>query len=212
MEGHRTIAFRSPRSLLVAAGIAAVVSALCILALDAPVARWLWGYERLGFWDPAIEVLEWTIGLPLFKWTSGLVLALGMVVTAAVPRWRWQAPAWMLLTATHVLARIATLEVKLATARLRPSAWIVEGGGETFFHPPAHGFPSGHVTLFASILIPLAVILPRTRPLLAIVGFVMLARVAVSAHFLSDVIAAITLVCLVTWACAKAIEAAGRRR
>lgn len=188
-----------------AAAVTAAISALCIVLLDAPAARWVWGYERLGLWDTGIDALEWSIGLPIFKWVSGLILAAGMVVTSAVPRWRWQAPAWTLITATHVVSRIVTLEVKLATARLRPSAWILEGG-ETFFHPGAHGFPSGHVTLFASILIPLAVVAPRTRPLLAVVAYVMLARVAVSAHFLSDVIASLTLVCLVTWLCALVIR------
>jgi membrane-associated phospholipid phosphatase len=71
-----------------------------------------------------------------------------------------------------------------------------------------HGvsFPSGHVVLFASVLVPLAVVAPRTRPLLLIVGYAMLARVVVHAHFASDVIAALTLVTLVAWACGWAIR------
>ena len=60
-------------------------------------------------------------------------------------------------------------------------------------------FPSGHVTLFASILIPLAIVAPRTRPLLAIIAYVMFARVVVNGHWLSDVVAGITLVALLAW-------------
>ena len=195
----------APRSLLVAAAMTAVVSGIAIAALDQPLARWLAGYQALGFWNAGIEALEWTIGLPIFKWGSGLVLVLGMVITSAVPRWRGQAPAWTWIAATHILARMATLEIKLATGRLRPHEWIAKGGdAETFAWQGAHSFPSGHVTLFASIAIPLAVIVRNKHPILAGVllvpaVFAMLARLAVNAHFVSDVTAAITLVCLIAW-------------
>jgi membrane-associated phospholipid phosphatase len=55
--------------------------------------------------------------------------------------------------------------------------------------------------LFASIVVPLAVVYPRARPLLAIAVFAMTARVAVHAHFLSDVFGGFALVALLTWAC-----------
>lgn len=188
----------APRSLLIAAAVTAALTIVCILVLDQPVARWLAGYEGLAFWDRGIELLEWAIGLPLFKWVSGIVLVAGMIVTVAVPRWRGLAPAWMFVAAVHILSRIATLEVKLATGRLRPAEWLKQGG-DTFWREGGVSFPSGHVTLFASIVIPLVVIAPKLRPLLALVAFAMLARLAMNAHFVSDVIGALTLVTLVTW-------------
>jgi len=195
----------APLSLLVAAAVMAAISAIGVALLDQPIARWLAGYQALGLWDAGIEALEWAIGLPIFKWVSGLVLVLGMILTSVVPRWRGQAPAWTWIAATHLLARIATLEVKLATGRLRPHEWIAKGGdAETFGWHGAHSFPSGHVTLFASLAIPLAILARREHPilsgvLLAPAVFSMLARLAVDAHFVSDVTAAITLVCLIAW-------------
>lgn len=205
MELARNGRLPAPRAVLIAAAISALVTGLCILVLDQPVARWLASYEALAFWDRGLDLLEWGLGLPLFRWAAGIVLVLGMIVTVAVPRWRGQAPAWMLIAATHLLSRIATLEVKLATERLRPGEWLARGG-DTFLRDGGVSFPSGHVTLFASIVIPLAVVAPRTRPLLAIALYAMLARLAVNAHFVSDTIGAIALVCAVTWACAWVIR------
>lgn len=205
MEIARVDRLPAPRSLLIVATASAAITLLCILVLDQPVARWLAGYEPLGFWDRGIEALEWAIGLPVFKWLAGIVLVGGMIITVVVPRWRGQAPAWMLIAATHVLSRIATLEVKLATARLRPGEWLAQGG-DTFLREGGVSFPSGHVALFASLVIPLAVVAPRTRPLLAIAAYAMLARLAVNAHFVSDVIGAIALVCVVTWVCGWVIR------
>jgi membrane-associated phospholipid phosphatase len=187
-----------PRSLLIYAGISAVVAALCIVALDRPVARLIGEYQPIKLWDKSIELLEWTLGLPFFKFFSSAVLAAGMIVTSSVKRWRWQAPAWMVIAGTHILCRFATVRIKEATGRLRPTEWLAKGG-DTFFRDGGIAFPSGHVMLFASILIPLAVVAPRTRPLLAIVLWVSVARIAVDAHYLSDAIAALTLVLLVTW-------------
>jgi membrane-associated phospholipid phosphatase len=55
------------------------------------------------------------------------------------------------------------------------------------------------VLLFASIVLPIVVIYPRTRPLLAVVGFVMIAKLAVNAHFVSDVVAGLAFVAAATW-------------
>ena len=187
-----------PRALLVYAAITAVLSAICIVAIDRPVARLIGEYAPSKLWDKGIELLEWTLGLPFFKFFSSALLALGMVVTSLVKRWRWQAPAWMVIAGTHILCRFATVRIKDATGRLRPTEWLAKGG-DTFWRDGGIAFPSGHVMLFASILIPLAIVAPKTRPLLAIVGFVAIARIAVDAHYLSDTIAALTLVLLVTW-------------
>lgn len=198
MEVPREGRAPAPRSLLVAAAITYVLTALCILALDQPVARWLAGYEPLGVWDRILGWLEWLILLPVFSWTLAGLLALALIVTVAVPRLRGAAPALMLIIATHAISRYLTLQLKLGTDRLRPSEWLKQGG-DSFGHVDGISFPSGHVAIFASLLIPLAVAVPRARPLLGIVAFVGLARIAVNAHFLSDVIGGLTVVCVVTY-------------
>ncbi|MDQ3365313.1 MAG: phosphatase PAP2 family protein [Myxococcota bacterium] len=195
----------APRGLLIAALGAAVLTALCVLVVDQPLARWIAQYEASAVWNRGIELLEWTIGLPFFKLFASVLLVTGMVATAAIPRWRGHAPAWMLMAATHVICRFLTVWIKDATGRPRPHEWLAQGGDATFGRDGI-AFPSGHVVLFASLVIPLAVLVPRTRPLLAVAAFVMAARLAVNAHFASDVIGAITLVTLVAWAASVAIR------
>jgi membrane-associated phospholipid phosphatase len=156
-------------------------------------------------WRHGIAVLEYAIGLPVFKLLSVVVLIAGMLVVMVVPRWRRYAPTWMLIAGTHVFSRFLTPLIKDLTGRLRPHEWLAKDGDQTFWSGGA-AFPSGHVSLFASIVIPLAVVVPRTRPLLVVVGFVMLARVAVNSHWASDVLAAITLVTLVCWVLGQAVR------
>lgn len=196
----------APRTLLIVAAVTAVISALAMAVIDRPLAGWLGGYQALELWNTGLDALEWTIGLPLFSWVSGIVLVLGMIVTSAVPRWRFMAPAWTWISAVHILSRITTLEIKTATGRLRPYEWLAKGGDdiETFGWIKAYSFPSGHVALFASIAIPLAIVVRQRHPRLAAVllvpaVFPMIARVVQNAHFLSDVTAAITLICLIAW-------------
>jgi membrane-associated phospholipid phosphatase len=57
-------------------------------------------------------------------------------------------------------------------------------------------------------VIPLAVMYPRTRPLLAVVAFAACARIAVNAHFLSDVFGGLALTAGVTWLCAATLRRA----
>jgi membrane-associated phospholipid phosphatase len=196
----------APPWLLWSAGASAVLTLVCILFVDQPVARAVAEYEAAPLWGEGLDVLEWVIGLPVFRWLSGVVLVLGMIVTVAVPRLRLYAPAWMLLAATHVIAQVATRYVKEWTGRLRPLEWLKQGGTDTFLWENGVSFPSGHVTIFASLVIPFVALFPRWWPLLGVAVFAMVARVVMSAHFLSDVFGAITLVTLVTWACGWAIR------
>ena len=184
--------------MLVLAAVTAVITAASIAVIDQPVARVLARYEPSPLWDRGIDVLEWLIGLPVFKLLSAVLLVGAMLVTASVPRLRGHAPVFMCLAGTHLLSRLAMSYLKEWTGRLRPHEWLKQGG-DTFAREGGLSFPSGHVVLFASLVIPLVVLYPRLRPLLVIPVFAMVARIAVNAHFISDTIAAITLVLLVTW-------------
>lgn len=205
MEVPRGERLPAPRSLLFAAAIGAAISGLAILALDQPLARLLGDYRALDIWNTGLDALEWAIGLPIFSWLSGIVLVLGMIITSAVPRLRGQAPAWTWIAAIHILSRMATLEIKVGTGRLRPYEWLAKGGDvETFGWVDAYSFPSGHVTLFASIAIPLAILVRQRHPRLGLIlfvpaGFPVCARVVQNAHFVSDVTGSITLICLLAW-------------
>ncbi len=196
----------APRWLLVVALVAAALSGIAIVTVDQPLARFLAQYRPLAIWDHVMGSLEWAVGLQLIPWTSGIALVLALLVTLAVPRWRREVPAWMFVAAVHLLSRIAMVEIKDLTGRLRPLEWLQRGGDETFGWVNGISYPSGHVVLFASLVIPAIALAPRLWPLFSIVVFVCLARMVASAHYLSDVLGSISLVALVTWLCGYAIR------
>ena len=112
------------------------------------------------------------------------------------PRWHRFAKTWLFVTLSHFISVNLMMWSKHLTGRLRPAEWHY---GEVWRQ---HGgsFPSGHVSLIGSVLIPFAVIYPRGRlPALIFLGFVGCARIAVSAHWTSDVCGGIALVAIVTW-------------
>lgn len=199
--------------LLPSAAIAAVLVVLGILVIDQPFARWLATRETYpALWNEGIELLEYPLGIVPYKWTGVWMLCVGTIVTLAgahlgAPRLRNYAFAFALVTLVHLLGRHAMLWLKPAFGRLRPTQWLKAGGDDTFFRD-AFSFPSGHAILFASIIVPLAVVYPRTRPLLVIVVFSMLARVMVNAHFISDVLGGYVVVAVTTWACVRLLRRA----
>lgn len=183
-----------------------------MVTIDQPLARWLATREVWpALWNDVIGVLEVPLGIEPWKWTGVCVLVFGSVVTLAVTRLRPYAAGFLIVTLVHLLARHTSLWVKTFTGRLRPSQWLDAGGssdGGTFWHDGGYSFPSGHVLLFASIVVPIVVVYPRARPLLAIVAFVMIARVLVGAHFVSDVVGGFAAVALFTWLSAHAVRRA----
>jgi membrane-associated phospholipid phosphatase len=196
------------KRLLPIAAITTLLMLVCIVAIDEPFARWMATRETYPrFWNEVIGYLEYPLGIEPYKWTGIWVLVGGSVITLAITRLRPAAFAFLLVAATHVLDRNLTFWMKFGTGRLRPSQWLAKGG-DVWFRDGGYSFPSGHITLFASIVIPLAVMYPRTRPLLAVVVFAACARVAVNAHFLSDVLGGLALTLAVTWLCAVTLRRA----
>ena len=178
----------------------AVLSGIAIVTIDQPVARWVAQWEPAAAFDHVLTSLEWAIGLPLIPWTTGIVLVLAMIVTLAAPRLRHEAPAWMYVAAVHIVSRIAMGQLKDLTGRLRPLEWLKRGApDETFGWVKGIAFPSGHVVLFASLVIPAIALAPRAWPVAGLIVFVCAARVAASAHYVSDVLGGISLVALVAW-------------
>ena len=209
-----------PAALLRWGAFFTVATALAIVALDAPMARLLGHWEPASFWGELLTVLEWPALLQLKKrvyligpfelnatrWAFALGLGAITAISLAVPRFRPAARGWAFVFFTHLIARLAMVELKETTERLRPSEWLAAGGGPTFWVKGGLSFPSGHVTYFLSLLLPAAIVFPRWRkPLLAIVALVAACRIAENAHFASDVTGAVALVCGVCFAVAAAL-------
>ena len=190
------------RLLLILAVASTLLAAIAFAFVDLPVARWIAAHERSTLWDRTVKILEYVVGITPSPWTVPIVLTGGVLVTLAVARWRRYAPSWMYVAMVYLLARNLMAWGKTLTGRYRPTQWF-KLGGETWGHlGDGVSFPSGHVVVIAGLVLPLVVIAPRTRPLLVVVPFIMVARVAVLAHFVSDVLGGLALTALVAWACA----------
>lgn len=190
--------------------IGALLTAVCVAFVDEPLARWLASFDTHPHaWERAVHVLEYAIGLEPWKWLGVTVLVAGVI---AAMLWRRQVlAAWLIVASSHLLARNLMLWGKALTGRLRPSEWH---GGATWFQGGS-SFPSGHVVLFASLALPLAVLHPRLRVLVVVPVFAAVARMMAHAHFASDVVgafalcAAVTALC--TWAVRKSQQPGGAR-
>lgn len=189
---------------------AALATALAIVAIDRPLARFYGdhGVEARATWTSVRVWIDTHTGIDLHRWFLALVFTAIGVASALVPRLRGRARVWIFAAAVHVVSRLATTELKPLLGRLRPSQWIAHEG-PTFFE---HGisFPSGHATFYVSLVLPFAVAWPRAGvPLLIVPAFVAWSRVAVNAHFVSDVLGSVALVALVTWLFALALRIDG---
>jgi membrane-associated phospholipid phosphatase len=187
------------RALLIIAAVSTVLAPLAMTFVDQPVALWIAAHDESPLWSWLVGVLEYPVGIAPWTWTPPMLLVLGVVVSLAVVRWRRYARAWMYVAIVYLLTRNLMGWSKALTGRLRPFQWV-HAGGSTFGHVgDGVSFPSGHVTVFGGLILPLVIIEPRARPLLALIPFVMVARVAVLAHFVSDVLAGLALTSLVAW-------------
>ena len=187
--------------LLTLAAVSTLLATLGLVFFDLPLSQWVSAYEQSSAWEPIVTVCEYLIGVTPWVWTATVVLCGGVLATILVRRWHHHAPAWIYVTIVYLLSRNLTGWGKTLTGRLRPHQWL-KAGGDTFGHlGTGASFPSGHVAVFAGILIPLAIVWPRSRPLLLVIPFIMIARIAVLAHFASDVFAGLALIALVAWVC-----------
>jgi membrane-associated phospholipid phosphatase len=192
-------------SLLVIAGASAVIAAFAMAFVDQPVALWIAAHEQSGVWNRVLTVLEYPAGITPWTWTIPALLVGGVIATLAVRKWRDYARGWMYVALVYLLTRNLMGWSKTLTGRYRPSQWVISGGS-TFGHVgEGVSFPSGHVTVFGGLVLPLVIVEPRLRPLLVVIPFVMAARLAVLAHFVSDVFSGLALTSLVAWAFAPLV-------
>jgi len=189
---------------LAVACLAAMMLSFAIL--DAPLAAWVKAHDtHPAIWNQILAALEYAMGIEPWRWLGTTVLVAGTLISRAVPRWEGAAKKWLLVTLAHFVASNLMIWGKHFTGRLRPHEW--HHGAQWLQH--GGSFPSGHLTFVGSLALPLAVIYPRSRnAMLAVIAYVGCARIAVSAHWASDVFAGIALTSLVTWACADAVRRA----
>jgi membrane-associated phospholipid phosphatase len=106
----------------------------------------------------------------------------------------------LIFTGGVQLATIASAwALKDVFGRQRPYELFAHGDWSHAWFAGGNSFPSGHVSYFWGLFMPLMYLFPRWRiPLLLVPLFIALARIDVSMHFASDVLASIALAALVT--------------
>ena len=167
--------------------VLALLTVVCIAVVDAPLARFLATRDTHPHaWEEAVHVLEYAIGLEPWKWLGVCVVVAGAVVALVLRR---GVVPWVSVAISHLLARNLMLWGKAVTGRLRPYEW--HGGPQWWMG--GSSFPSGHVVLFASLVLPLAIVYPRLRWLVVVPVFAAVARLMAHAHFASDVVGGFAL-------------------
>jgi membrane-associated phospholipid phosphatase len=104
----------------------------------------------------------------------------------------------LLVLLVHLASEGSANVLKMLVRRLRPEelfAGHYTGLGLGATGPGSDSFSSGHTAVYLSLFWPLAVAWPRfRRPLLLLPGLLMLGRLVLGAHYLSDVWGAAWLV------------------
>jgi len=180
-----------------------VATAVAIAWIDQPLARWIATFVPPRIAGTAIQVLEYAAWIEPWKWAWHIALVGATLAALRFAPAHFRRVAYIALVA--LLSRNLMGWIKSATGRVRPLEWH---GGPTFFE---HGisFPSGHVVLFAGLAVPIALAYPRAWPVLIVVPIAMLARLAVDAHFLSDVLGGLALVVACCYALRNLLSSTG---
>jgi len=185
------------RALAISAGIIVAAFLLCMSLVDAAVVRWVGTLPRTVPWlfDQITDYGKsaW------FLWPLGILF----VLLAGLPQSRLTRFSQLVLAA--VMARVGFLFLAIAVpglfinilkrlvGRARPG---VPGVIDPFaFHPFSWSaayasLPSGHATTVLSVIVAFGSLWPRARTVLWIYALLIMAsRIAVTAHFPSDVLA-----------------------
>lgn len=139
-----------------------------------------------------LSVFEWITRLGISTWYLVASLFL-FVIFRFYRKNRVYANRALFIFAAVALSGIAAIVVKLTVARYRPTLFFEKGlYGFDFFHViyEYNSFPSGHVVTIFSLAAAMSLFWPKYRVHLFIVAFaVALSRIALTSHFVSDVIA-----------------------
>jgi membrane-associated phospholipid phosphatase len=194
------------RLLAQTALIAFAMLLLGLLWADYPLAHWQHdsGYENAAFFTNTLNVLDHVVGIHIWYWLMPCcVAALGMLALLLHKKFTWApSAARVLLSSSAVQAGTIGMMIlgKNTFGRLRPqqlfesgdwtqAIWFVGGGS----------FPSGHSAFYFGLFLPLAAWTknPWLRALLIVIPvFVVIARINLTKHFLSDVSASAVIAAL----------------
>jgi membrane-associated phospholipid phosphatase len=180
------------RFLLGVAIVAALLVAIGFLGFDRPFAEWIHasGIEDARFFSWGLIALDVDSGMRVCIWAVGWVaIVIGTLELRSQRRVRL---GHALIAAG--LVQFATLQTmtfgKDFFGRLRPEQVLASGDWSHAWFAGGVSFPSGHSAFYFGLLLPLAAACPirwLRMLLIAIPIYVVLARIDLAKHFLSDV-------------------------
>lgn len=197
----------SKRALALTALVCAVLALVSIFGFDRRIAEAVHASIVAGsavFVD-GTHALDAISGRSLLRShaLSGVLLG-GILFALGALGWLFDRGSYLaralLFTGGVQLATIAAaFGLKEVFGRQRPYELLGHGDWQHMWFAGGSSFPSGHNAFFWGLFLPLMYLFPRwCIPLLLIPLFIALARIDMSFHFLSDVLAAIALAAFVT--------------
>jgi membrane-associated phospholipid phosphatase len=176
--------------LSVLCGLLALLTAL--LFIDKPLAQIIYTNHL----DVDCSFLWWlTVFGESAIYLTGLLL-LALFLQFVMKRTAWASRVWFLWLCVLV-PNVICIGLKIIAGRARPLLWLqdhIYGFYGVQLHSSYWSFPSGHTTTIMGLAIGLCVLLPRFRVVYVFVALlVVLSRVVLLQHYLSDVIAATLL-------------------
>jgi membrane-associated phospholipid phosphatase len=186
------------RALALPWGLLALITAglgLMMQYVDRPLAQYFAAHAGALF-----EVASF-----LTRFGDALWWLLPSLALFLAARFIWRSPPWaaraLFVFASVAIPGILVDLIKLIAGRARPELWFTQGiYGFSYPHLQAlyQSFPSGHAACASGASVALALLFPRHRPAWVAMGLGLgLTRVIVTAHYLSDVVAATLLAVLI---------------
>ncbi|MEO7324086.1 MAG: phosphatase PAP2 family protein [Dokdonella sp.] len=170
----------------------ASLAAIGLLGVDRPLAEWVRssGIEQSPLFAWGLAGFDFISGISLWFWLAGCcALAIGAVRFALQRGARW--PRAFLAAGVVQMTTLETMILgKDHFGRLRPQQVLESGDWSKVWFVGGGSFPSGHSAFYFGLLLPLAAACPirwLRNLLLAIPAYVILARIDLAKHFLSDV-------------------------
>jgi len=180
------------RFLVIAALVAGALAALGFAGLDRPLAEWVHasGLENARFFVWGLAALDVVSGLRV--WICALPWVAILIGTIELRLERRMRLGYALVAAG--LVQTAAIETMITAkdlfGRLRPFKVFEAGDWSHVWFVGGDSFPSGHSAFYFGLLLPLAAACPirwLRALLVAIPIYVVLARIDMAKHFLSDV-------------------------
>lgn len=172
--------------------VAAIGMSAGFAGIDLPLAHWVRssGIENARFFEWGLAALDTVSGMAFWIWAIGWIV----IVAGALELFRRRdsrlGRALIVAGLVQFGALLTMIVAKDFFGRLRPFQVLSLPDGSPLWFAGGASFPSGHASFYFGLLLPLAAACPirwQRVVLTAIPVYVVLARIDMAKHFLSDV-------------------------